>query len=96
MVYEMGFHLIYLEIDSKELIGMILKGVPCCAACGVLIDYICNWVPCFSFLKFSYIKKECNKVALALATEAASSNFDFVRLDECPPYILSFVQVDSI
>ena len=74
---------------------MILKGV-CCAACGVLIDYICNWVPCFSFLKFSYTKKECNKAALALATEAAYSNFDFVRLEECPPSILSFVHVDSI
>ena len=41
----------------------------------------------FSFLKFSYTKKECNKAALALASEAVSSNFDFVRLEECPPYI---------
>ena len=83
-------------MDSKELIGMILKGAPCRASCGVLIDDICNWFPSFSFLKFSYTKKECNKAALALASEAVSSNFDFVRLEECPPCILSFVHVDSI
>ena len=96
LAYEIGVHSIYVEVDSKALIGMILKGPPCSAPCGVLIDDICSWIPLFSFLKFLHVKNDCNKAALALVSEAASSNFDFVSLEECHPCILSFVQFDLI
>jgi hypothetical protein len=49
---------------------------------GVLIDDICLWHLSFDFLSFSFIKKECNKAAYALATEALSSHMEQVWLED--------------
>ena len=59
---------------------------------GVLIDDICLWHLSFDFLSFSFIRKECNKAAYALATEALSSHMEQVWLEDQPAYISSFVQ----
>ena len=95
LAHETGFHSIRLEVCSVELLSLINRGAPSLAPCGVLIDDIVSWFPFFNVLKFASIRKTCYKAALALATEAASSNLNFTVLEECPPCILSFVQIDS-
>ncbi len=96
LAHETGFHHICLKVCSSELLRLINRGSPSLAPCGVLIDDIVSWIPFFNVLKFAFIRKNCNKAALALARETASSNLDFTVLEECPPCILSFFQFDSI
>ena len=57
---------------------------------------IATWKISFEFFNFSFTKTICNKVALALAIEIASSASNQVWLEDCLEYIISFVQSDSI
>ena len=80
--YDIGLRLIELDVGCTELLGLLHKGSPCYAPMGVLVDDICFWISCFKFLSFSVIRKDCNKASQALATEALSSNFEQVWLED--------------
>ncbi len=45
---------------------------------------------------FRGFKNDCNKAAQALATEAASSSFEHVWLEDHPACITAFIQSDYI
>ena len=75
---------------------LINVGSPCLATIGVLIEDICSWFHLFQFLRFSLIRKDCNKAALALAIEVLSSSFDQMWLDDHPDSITSIVQFDFL
>ena len=62
----------------------------------MVVDDICEWVQRFQFLSFSFIKNDCNKAVQALATEAASSWFERVWLEDHPACITAFIQNDYI
>jgi hypothetical protein len=66
---------------------------PCLAPIGVIIEDIWSWLHLFHFINFSFIRKDCNKAAHALATEALSSNSEQVWLEDHPVCITSFVLV---
>ena len=87
-----------LEVDvgNQELLGLLKKPRPCLAPVGVVIDDIHSWTQVFPFLSFSFIKNGCNKTAQALATEALSSTFQQVWLDDQLVCITSFVQSDIL
>ncbi len=68
--YDVGLRALEVDVGCQELLGLISRGSPCFASMGVLIDDICLWHLSFDFLSFSFIRKECNKAAYALATEA--------------------------
>ena len=94
--YDVGLWILEVDVGCQELLGLISKGSPCFASMGVLIDDICLWHLSFDFLSFSFIRKECNKAAYALATEALSSHMEQVWLEDQPTCISSFVQFDSL
>ena len=79
------------EVGCYELVGLLQSNGPCLASIGTLVDDIATWKTYFEFLNFSFIKTICNKAALALATEAASSTLSQVWLEDCPECIISFV-----
>jgi hypothetical protein len=56
-------------LGCLDLFNLVQQGSPCLAHIGVLVDDLCGWLPIFQDL----IQKSCNKTALVLATEAASS-----------------------
>jgi hypothetical protein len=87
-----------VELGHKVLLGLITKTAtsPCLSSIGVVMDNICDWAHLFQFLSFSFIKNDCNKVAQALATEAASSSFEHVWLEDYPACITAIVQSDYI
>ena len=94
----MGFRYLEVELGNKELLGLIQKAFssPCLAPIGVVMDDICALTQKFRFLSFSFILKDCNKVAQALVTEALSSSLDQMWLEDHPDCITSIVQFDSI
>jgi hypothetical protein len=94
--YDAGLRNLEADVGCQELLGLISRGPPCLASMGVLIDDICLWHLSFDFLSFSFIRKECNKAAYALATEALSSHMEQVWLEDHPACISSFVQFDSL
>ena len=94
--FSIGFRRLEVEVGNQELLGLINLNSPSLAPIGVLVDDIRNWVPLFHFISFSFISKNCNKASRALATEAVSSNFEQVWLEDYPTCITSFVQMDSL
>uniref|UniRef100_A0A2N9F2E6 Enoyl reductase (ER) domain-containing protein n=1 Tax=Fagus sylvatica TaxID=28930 RepID=A0A2N9F2E6_FAGSY len=82
--YDAGLRNLEADVGCQELLGLISRGPPCLASMGVLIDDICLWHLSFDFLSFSFIRKECNKAAYALATEALSSHMEQVWLEDQP------------
>jgi hypothetical protein len=91
--FAVGFRRLEVELGHKELLGLITKIAtsPCLSSIGVVVDDICGWVHMFQFLSFSFIKNDCNKAAQALATEAASSSFEHVWLEDYPACITTIV-----
>uniref|UniRef100_A0A2N9EQT4 DYW domain-containing protein n=2 Tax=Fagus sylvatica TaxID=28930 RepID=A0A2N9EQT4_FAGSY len=71
--YDMGFRRLEVDLGCLDLFNLVQQGSPHLAYIGVLVDDLCGWVPIFQDLSFSYIQKSCNRTALVLATEAASS-----------------------
>ena len=65
-------------MGNQELLGLINLDSPSLAPIGVLVDDIRNWFPLFDFIRFSFIRKNCNWATHALATKALSSNFEQV------------------
>uniref|UniRef100_A0A2N9IE72 Reverse transcriptase zinc-binding domain-containing protein n=1 Tax=Fagus sylvatica TaxID=28930 RepID=A0A2N9IE72_FAGSY len=94
--FDIGIRRVEFEVGCYELVGLLQSNGPCLASIGTLVDDIATWKTYFEFLNFSFIKTICNKAALALATEAASSTLSRVWLENCPECIISFVQSDSI
>jgi hypothetical protein len=94
--FDIGLRHLEVEVGCSDLIALILKGPPCGASCGVLVDDICWWVPRFNVLNFSFISKVCNKAAFALAAEALSSFSAQVWLDDQPDCVTAFVQDDLV
>ncbi len=94
--FSIGLRSLEVDIGNNELYGLLQKSGPCLAHMGVLIDDIHSWTHEFHFMSFSFIKNVCNKAAQALATEALSSSFEQVWLDDHPACITSFVQFDSL
>ncbi len=89
----MGFRRPEVELGNKELLGLIQKAFssPCLSPIGVVVDDICALNQKFRFLRFSFILKDCNKVAQALVTEALFSSLDQVWLEDHPDCITSGV-----
>ena len=87
-----------MELGHKLLLGLITKTAtsPCLSSIGVVMDDICDWAHLFQFLSFSFIKNDCNKAAQALATEVASSSFEYVWLEDYLACITAIVQSDYI
>jgi hypothetical protein len=94
--FSIGFRRLEVEVDNQELLGLINLGSPSLAPIGVLVDDIRNWVPLFHFISFSFTSENCNRASRALATEAVSSNFEQVWLEDYPTCLTSFVQIDSL
>ena len=92
--FDMGLRCIDLEMESKELLGLLKGPGPCLAVVGNLVGDILSVQKSFMFLKFSFVSKICNKTVQVLATEALSSNNTQVWLEDCPACILSLVQFD--
>ena len=76
--FDMGLRCIDLEMESKELLCLLKAPGPCLAAVGNLVKDILLVQKSFSFLKFSFVSKNCNKTVHVLATEAFSSNYAHV------------------
>ena len=76
--FHIGLHRLEVEIGNMKLLGLLNLSSPCLAPIGVLVEDISSWAQKFQFLRFSFIKKECNKASQALATEALSSSFEQV------------------
>ena len=94
--FSIGLRGLEVDVGNNELYGLLQKPGPCLAHMGVLIDDIRDWAHEFHFLSFSFIKNVCNKATQALATEALSSSFQQVWLDDYPACITSQVQIDSL
>ena len=94
--FSIGFRRLEVEVGNQELLGLINLNSPSLAPIGVLVDDIRNWVPLFHFISFSFTSKNCNRASRALATEAVSSNFEQVWLEDYPTCLTSFVQMDSL
>ncbi len=94
--HSIGLRRLEVELGNKELLGLIRMTTPCLAPIGVIIEDIWSWLHLFYFINFSFIRKDCNKVAHALATEALSSNSKQVWLEDHPVCITSFVQSDYL
>uniref|UniRef100_A0A2N9E4N8 Reverse transcriptase zinc-binding domain-containing protein n=1 Tax=Fagus sylvatica TaxID=28930 RepID=A0A2N9E4N8_FAGSY len=74
--FHIGLRRLEVEMGNMELLGLLNLSSPCLAPIGVLVEDISSWAHKFQFLRFSFIKKECNKASQALATEALSSSFE--------------------
>ena len=96
--YDVGFRSLEVDLGNKELLGLINKAfsAPCLAPIGVVVDDICALTHRFQFISFSFILKDCNKAAQALASEALSSSLDQVWFEDHPDCITSIVQSDTI
>ena len=94
--FDMGLRCIDLEMESKELLCFLKAPGPCLAAVGNLVENILLVQKSFTFMKFSFVSKSCNKTVHVLATEGLSSNTVHVWLEDYPDCILSLVQFDSI
>ena len=74
---------------NQRISGLIKKSPgPCLAAVGNLVEDILLIKKSFTFLKFSFVSKSCNKTTHVLATEALSSNTVHVWLEDYPDCIL--------
>ena len=90
LAHETGFRCnIDVEVPSQELLSLLKFDLPCIAPSGVLVDDIGAWLPFFWNVSFTFISTICNKATQALATEAASSDLDYLWL-EGPPCIRPF------
>jgi hypothetical protein len=96
LLFDVGLQSIIIEIGNKELLCLLNVVGPCFAAIGNLVDDIKVLQSKFVSVKFSYVSKCCNKAANVLATEALSSTFAQVWLEDCPVCIISHVQFDSL
>jgi hypothetical protein len=63
---------------------------------GTTVDDILFMKRYFLSIKFSFVSSNCNKAAIALATEVVSSPLEQVWLNDYPVCITSHVQFDSI
>ena len=96
LLFYVGLQSIIIEIGNKELLCLLNVVGPCFAAIGNLVDDIKVLQSKLVSVKFSYVSKYYNKVANVLATEALSSTFAQVWLEDCPVCIISHVQIDSL
>uniref|UniRef100_A0A2N9F4S3 RNase H type-1 domain-containing protein n=1 Tax=Fagus sylvatica TaxID=28930 RepID=A0A2N9F4S3_FAGSY len=92
--FNIGLRRLEVDVGNQELLGLVNKSGPCLASVGVVIDDIQRWNQVFPFLSYSFIKNNSNKAAQALSTEALSSVYQQVWLEDQPDCITSFVQSD--
>ena len=92
----MGFRYSEIELTFSNLLSLLNSDGSCLAPIGILVDDILCVKQLFHFCQFSFTKILCNKAALALASEALSSSFTQVWLEDCPPCIVTLVQSDLV
>ncbi len=94
--FDVGLPRIDMDIGCKELLAFLLSEDICLASVGITVDDILFMKRYFLSVKFSFVSSNCNKAAIALATEAVSSPLEQVWLNDYPVCITSHVQFDSI
>ena len=60
---DLGFHHVILETDSQVLVKDLLNDTKFLSAMGLVLDEIRISATCFNELHYSYIKRECSKIA---------------------------------
>uniref|UniRef100_A0A2N9F4D6 RNase H type-1 domain-containing protein n=1 Tax=Fagus sylvatica TaxID=28930 RepID=A0A2N9F4D6_FAGSY len=92
--FDVGLRYLDIELTFSNLLSLLNSDGSCLAPIGTLVDDILCVKQLFHFCQFSFTKILCNKAALALASEALSSSFSQVWLEDCPPCIVTLVQSD--
>ena len=64
---DLGFHHVILETDSQVLVKALLNDTKFLSVMGLVLDEIRISATCFNELHYSYIKRECSKIAHMLA-----------------------------
>jgi hypothetical protein len=94
--FDVGLRHLDIKLSFQHLLSLLNSDGSCLAPIGTLVDDILCVKQLFYFCHFPFIKILCNKAAMALASEALSSNTTQVWLEECPPCINTLVQADSV
>ena len=94
--FDVGLQHLDIELTFQDLLSLLKTDGSCLASIGTLVDDILFVKQLFHFCQFSFTKILCNKAALALASEALSSSFTQMWLEDCPPCIVTLVQSDLV
>ena len=91
---EIGINQVIIEGDFEVIYKVLTNLGPSLALHGHLIFDVLQLVNAFSLVNFTHVCRIGNNVAHNLARRAISTPYINVWMDEVPPNILQFVQVD--
>ena len=90
-VAELGFDRVVVEGDLSIVMNGLKTSL---SSYGLLISDVCTFENLFSRLFYSHVKREDNKVAQYLAKLVVNYPDNVIWMEDVPPLVFSFVQVD--
>ncbi|KAK9010112.1 hypothetical protein V6N11_036627 [Hibiscus sabdariffa] len=91
---ELDFHCVILESDSKTLINKLKSPGDDSLEIRHFISDIKDLAHLFNECKFSFVGKEMNKAAHAIAAMGKFSSSDKCWIEEAPTEAMSFIESD--
>jgi hypothetical protein len=87
---------VLVEGECRDLLDFLKSCEPCMTPYGNLVDDIRWTASLFSDIRFSTNPHSCNMFGYMLAQEAFSFDCCKVWIEECPNFLLNFVQNDLL
>lgn len=93
--YDAGFRRLEVEVDNQTLAALVAGKTKVFSATQIVVNDIIDFAKKLEVCSFGFSRRTCNKVPHSMAKASLDFEEDLVWMEECPPYVLPFVQKDK-